>query len=168
MVVICCCVLKICFFVVLLCEQIINYFCVVGEGSCYDFGNMIKILFVLFLFLLIGIVLVQVFQKVEGIVIDEIIKCLEEKVELYLQLIMGFVVYKIELDGDGYYIFINVILGSYKFVVFDKIYCGKFFLVDLCLEQVFYYIFDIFSVVCNVIWMFNWGKIYEIIDEKGD
>lgn len=129
---------------------------------------MTRILSALFLLLLSESLSAQVFQKVEGTVIDETTKRPEGKVELHLQSTTGPKLYKTESDNDGHYVFADVEPGSYKFIVFDRTYRGKSFAAELLPEQAPYYTFDTFAIARNVTWMFNWGKTYDTVDEKGD
>lgn len=102
----------------------------------------------------------QVFEKVQGTMVDEKTKNPVEELKLQLQSKGTKTVYKTATDENGYFVFKNIPAGNYELVVVDKDYVNKHFAVEFKPEQAPVYTFDAkhpFEVPLKVSWLLNWG-----------
>lgn len=123
--------------------------------------HTIRLVFVLLLLSLYSATgFAQVFEKVQGTMVDQKTKNPIEEIDLQLQGNGKNTVYKATTDEKGYFVFKNIPAGKYELVVIDKDYVNKHFDVEFKPEQAPVYTFDAkhpFEVPLKVSWLLNWG-----------
>lgn len=123
--------------------------------------HTIRLVFVLLLLSLYSATgFAQVFEKVQGTMVDQKTKDPIEEIKLQLQSNGNSTIYKATTDENGYFVFKNIPSGKYELLVVDKDYVNKRFDVEFKPEQAPVYTFDAkhpFEVPLKVSWLLNWG-----------